>query len=178
MNYSALAEHVGLSKKTVILLHQCGFISDPLGSLTMHGMMFLSQIWGNERLLRLQLACMSRRDRIRLIVGAEMTKPQRYVFFRYLKNDPSEGNCLYVRQISDELQMYYNVPQNRQTTEMIKKFRDRARKWKENHPELVKLLISSKSIKETDGDKISRAERERMAYKQIFGELDNDSNNQ
>lgn len=80
---------------------------------------FMSKIYADTALLRIQLSRFSRVRREDLIRTAELAKWESYVFNRYRNHIMKKtGGRLYVKQVADEIRRYYGM---RKTFEVIRR---------------------------------------------------------
>lgn len=82
----------------------------------------IAQIWGSEYFLRKQLARISKQRREKIIQSPELTKPERFMFNRFLKaKQTGEPGELSVHQVASEAMTFLRIPDDAKTTlKMVK----------------------------------------------------------
>jgi len=124
MTPDELAQSFRIPRKALRLLQKNALLSFPPTEAEINNLSFLSHVWGKREFLKLQLACLSQKNRKKLLLTAELTKPESYVLNRYLNRN---GRRIYVRQLLDELRSYYGVPNSPDTKKLIRRMRRKAR---------------------------------------------------
>lgn len=128
MTYSEIAHIFKLPVKAIVALHKDGLITIPPSSDSVRVLHLITNIWGKDRYIKMQLAGYTKQKRRRLADTAEMTKPQSYAYNRMLYNRVARHNDDFIRQLSikeiaDEINYNYKVPITGELLNMIKRMR-------------------------------------------------------
>jgi hypothetical protein len=115
MNYKGISELSGLNQKTIRRLEKLGVISEPLTEEQLFVILpAVALMWGDEELIRLQLANHSSVRRAKIVFGSGYNRWERAIItrllFHYSDREDNKSN-LYISQIVDEVMNYNKFPE-------------------------------------------------------------------
>lgn len=120
----SLSRQIKIPLRALKQMVKAGLIGDPPSPEEINNLAFLSHFWGKPGWLRMQITKLSIKNRLALVLPAEMDKVSSYIFNRYLNAE----DRLYVRQVADEVQHYYGVPVDEHLIRKIYRLRAKARR--------------------------------------------------
>ncbi len=125
-----------IPKRILRYLHRINLIEDPLLPDDIIGLQFLSQIWGNRKVMRAQLNRISMKARLSFLRTANIpTKWERYAFSRFTNLKP--GKTLPMETLVEEIQTTFCFVLKEKHISRLYKIRNRvqvARHRKKNKP--------------------------------------------
>jgi len=120
MNYKELSQISGLPQKAIRRLQKKAVINDPPTEEQLYVVMVaLAKVWGDEELIRLQLANHNTSRRAKIVFGSGFNRWERTIIHRilghYSDREDNKFN-LHVSQIVDEAMHYNRLPETMRKT--------------------------------------------------------------